>query len=37
VTVRPIVLNCRPTGKSSKQKPRPTVSMLSPPAGLNRP
>src|ERR1700747_2757856 len=30
VTVRPIVLNCRPTGKSSKQKPRPTVSILSP-------
>src|SRR5271170_4472237 len=26
VTVRPIVLNCRPTGKSSKKKPRPTVS-----------
>src|ERR1700757_4625258 len=30
VTVRPIVLNCRPTGKSSKQKPSPTVSILSP-------
>jgi hypothetical protein len=29
VTVRPIVLNCRPTGKSSKQKPSPTVSILS--------
>src|SRR5215471_1107099 len=27
VTVRPIVLNCRPTGKSSKQKPSPTVSI----------
>src|SRR5262249_45690117 len=27
VTVRPIVLNCRPTGKSSKQKPTPTVSI----------
>src|SRR5260370_984492 len=26
VTVRPIVLNCRPTGRSSKKKPRPTVS-----------
>src|ERR1700730_7872272 len=29
VTVRPIVLNCRPTGRSSKQNPRPTVSILS--------
>jgi len=27
VTVRPMVLNCRPTGKSSKQKPSPTVSI----------
>src|ERR1700759_1179027 len=29
VTVRPIVLNCRPTGKSSKQKPSPTASIPS--------
>src|SRR5215469_16408613 len=27
VTVRPMVLNCRPTGRSSKQKPSPTVSI----------
>src|SRR5205085_10236452 len=27
VTVRPIVLNCRPTGRSSKKRPSPTVSM----------
>src|ERR1700731_2645207 len=31
VTVRPIVLNCRPTGRSSKQNPSPTVSILFPP------
>src|SRR4029077_10116654 len=27
VTVRPIVLNCRPTGRSSKYSPSPTVSI----------
>src|SRR5215469_2508708 len=27
VTVRPMVLNCRPAGRSSKQKPSPTVSI----------
>src|SRR5580700_7258452 len=27
VTVRPMVLNCRPTGRSSKNSPRPTVSI----------
>jgi hypothetical protein len=32
VTVRPIVLKVRPTGKSSKKKPSPTVSILSLPA-----
>src|SRR5712691_1090776 len=26
VTVRPMVLNCRPSGRSSKKKPSPTVS-----------
>src|SRR5207247_1263200 len=37
VTVRPIVLNCRPTGRSSKQNPSPTVSILSPSDGSNPP
>src|SRR5438105_578337 len=39
VTVRPIVLNCRPTGRSSKKKPRPTVSTRYSPAcvGAKRP
>src|SRR5712691_8652753 len=32
VTVRPIVLNCRPTGRSSKKKPSPTVSTRCSPA-----